>query len=103
MTRECHVRFWERVGVQSPGATRLPLYRQAEMFKRRRELLPKAVPAVVEDTAMVLVAVAPERPRPRRRADRTSIIEIEFGCGARVCLRGEVAPKTLRQMIELLR
>ena len=29
--------------------------------------------------------------------------DIEFGCGARVCIRGEVAPKTLRQVIELLR
>jgi transposase len=32
MARECRVRFWERVGVRSPGATRLPLYRQAEIF-----------------------------------------------------------------------
>jgi len=30
-------------------------------------------------------------------------IEIEFGCGARLCIRGEVVPKTLRQVIELLR
>jgi hypothetical protein len=29
--------------------------------------------------------------------------KIEFGSGARVCIRGEVAPKTLRQVIELLR
>ena len=74
-----------------------------QLFKWRRELLPKGVPAVVEDGTMVPVEVVPERPRHRRRVDRTGFIEIEFGCGARVCLRGEVAPKTLRQVIELLR
>jgi transposase len=74
-----------------------------QLFKWRRELLPKSMPAVVEDSTMVPVEVVPERPRYRRRADRTGIIEIEFGCGARVCLRGEIAPKTLRQLIELLR
>ncbi len=35
--------------------------------------------------------------------ERAGFIDIEFGCGARVCIRGEVAPKTLRQVIELLR
>jgi hypothetical protein len=45
----------------------------------------------------------PERRQPRRRVERAGFIEIEFGCGARVCIRGEVAPKTLRQVIELLR
>jgi DNA-binding transcriptional LysR family regulator len=40
--------------------------------------------------------------RPRR-PDRGGVIEIVFGCGARVRLRGEVGPETLRQVIELLR
>ena len=73
-----------------------------QLFKWRRELLPKAVPAVVEANTMVPVEIVPERPR-RRRADRQGIIEIEFGSGARVSLRGEVVPAMLRQVIELLR
>ena len=73
-----------------------------QLFKWRRELLPKAVPAVVAASTMVPVEIVPERPR-RRRADRKGIIEIEFGSGARVSLRGEVEPSVLRQVIELLR
>ena len=34
MSREAHVRFWERVGVRLPRATRLPLYRQSEIYAR---------------------------------------------------------------------
>ncbi len=74
-----------------------------QLFKWRRELLPKAVPAVVEASTMVPVEIVAERPRHRRRVDRKGIIEIEFGSGARVCLRGEVVPAVLRQVIELLR
>lgn len=73
-----------------------------QLFKWRRELLPKAVPAVVGAGMMVPVEIVPERPQ-RRRADRKGIIEIEFGGGARVSLRGEVEPSVLRQVIELLR
>src|SRR5207237_1423038 len=53
------------------------------LFKWRRELLAKAV---VESGAMVPVEIAPESDRPRR-ADREGVIEIAFGCGARVRLR----------------
>ena len=42
-------------------------------------------------------------PAAAARIERAGFIEIEFGSGARVCIRGEVAPKTLRQVIELLR
>src|ERR1700719_453083 len=73
-----------------------------QLFKWRRELLPKAVPAVVEAGTMVPVEIMSERPR-RRRAERKGVIEIEFGNGARVSLRGEVVPPVLRQVIELLR
>ena len=73
-----------------------------QLFKWRRELLPKAVPAVVEASAMVPVEIVTERPR-RRRADRRGVIEIAFGSGARVSLRGAVEPAVLRQVIELLR
>jgi transposase len=76
-----------------------------QLFKWRREMLPKEPPAVTESGPMVPVEIAlePERRHGRRRVERTGFIEIEFGCGARVCIRGEVAPKTLRQIIELLR
>jgi hypothetical protein len=52
---------------------------------------------------LVEIMAAPERRAPRRRVERAGFIEVEFGCGARLCIRGEVAPKTLRQVIELLR
>ena len=74
-----------------------------QLFKCRREPLPKAVPAVVEASTMVPVEIVAERPRHRRRVDRRGVIEIEFGGGARVSLRGEVEPAVLRQVIELLR
>jgi hypothetical protein len=63
------------------------------------QLLPKAA---VDSGAMVPVEIAPDGDRPRR-TDREGIIEIAFGCGARVRLRGEVSSETLRQVIELLR
>ena len=34
MSREVHVRFWESAGVRLPRATRLPLYRQSQIFAR---------------------------------------------------------------------
>jgi hypothetical protein len=34
MSREAHVRFWERAGVRLLRATRLPLYRQTQAFAR---------------------------------------------------------------------
>jgi transposase len=70
-----------------------------QLFGWRRQLVPKAV---VESGAMVPVEIAPDDGRPRR-ADREGIIEITFGCGARVRLRREVSSETLRQVIELLR
>jgi hypothetical protein len=40
---------------------------------------------------------------PQLQARRSGTIEITFGCGAKVRLRGEVSPETLRQVVELLR
>ncbi len=74
-----------------------------QLFKWRREMLPKEPPAVAEGGTMVPVEIVPEQGRRRRRAERAGFIEIEFGSGARVCIRGEVAPATLRRVIELLR
>src|SRR5262249_12071404 len=76
-----------------------------QLFKWRRELLPQEAPAEAERNAMVPVEIVaePERRSPRRRVRRAGVLESEFGGGARVCIRGEVASKTLRQVIELLR
>ena len=76
-----------------------------QLFKWRREMLPKAPPGEPESNPMVPVEIvaAPERRPPRRRVERAGFIEIEFGRGARLCIRGEVAPKTLRQVMELSR
>jgi transposase len=71
-----------------------------QLFRWRRQLLPKAV---VESGAMVPVEIAPDDGGRPRRPDREGVIEIAFGCGARVRLRGEVSSETLRQVIELLR
>ena len=70
-----------------------------QLFRWRRQLLPKAV---VESGTMLPVEIAPKGDRPRH-TDRDGVIEIMFGCGARVRLRGEVSSQTLRQVIELLR
>ena len=89
---------------QAPGASVSIVARRHDvnsnqLFRWRRQLLPKAV---VETAAMVPVEIAPDSDRPRR-TDREGLIEIAFGCGARVRLRGEVSSETLRQVIELLR
>jgi transposase len=78
-----------------------------QLFKWRRELLPQEPRAAIETTRMVPVTVEPE-PEPerrsrRRRTERAGFIEVELGSGARVVIRGEVSPRTLRQVIELLR
>jgi transposase len=78
-----------------------------QVFSWRRELVPKKpiiAPAIADGT-MVPVEIAPKR--HRGRSDRThrggGVIEIEFGSGARVSIRGEVAPEMLRQVFDLLR
>ena len=80
-----------------------------QLFKWRREMTSEP-PAADESVAMLPVEIAqpvelaPERAgEPRSRLRRGGVIEITFGCGARVCLRGEISPETLRQVIELLR
>ena len=90
--------------TQAPGASVSIVARRHDvnsnqLFRWRRQLLPKAV---VEGGAMVPVEIAPDGDRPRR-TDREGVIEIAFGCGARVRLRGEVSAETLRQVIDLLR
>ena len=90
--------------TQAPGASVSVVARRHDvnsnqLFRWRRQLLPKAV---VESGAMVPVEIASDDGRPRR-PDREGVIEIAFGGGARVRLRGAVSAETLRQVIELLR
>jgi transposase len=89
--------------TQAPGASVSIVARRHDvnsnqLFRWRRQLLPKAA----VESAMVPVEIAPDGGRPSR-PDREGVIEITFGCGARVRLRGEVSSETLRQVIELLR
>jgi transposase len=90
--------------AQAPGASVSIVARRHDvnsnqLFRWRRQLLPKAV---VESGAMVPVEIAADGDR-LRRPDRDGVIEITFGCGARVRLRGEVSCERLRQVVELLR
>jgi transposase len=90
--------------TQMPGASVSIVARRHDvnsnqLFRWRRQLLPKAM---MESGAMVPVEIAADGDRPRR-PNRDGVIEIAFGCGARVRLRGEVSSETLRQVIELLR
>jgi transposase len=90
--------------TQAPGASVSIVARRHDvnsnqLFRWRRQLLPKAV---VESVAMVPVEIASDNSGPRR-PEREGVIEIVFGCGARVRLRGEVSSETLRRVIELLR
>jgi transposase len=74
-----------------------------QVFKWRREVAP-VLPISEGSIALLPVEIVPEPAEPPRpRARRTGTIEITFACGARICVRGEVSPETLRQVIELLR
>src|SRR5246127_2016510 len=73
--------------TQVPGASgsivaRRHYVNSNKLCRWRRQLLPKAA---VDSGAMVPVEVAPDSDRPQR-TDREGIIEIVFGCGARVRL-----------------
>jgi transposase len=71
-----------------------------QVFKWRRE----QIPAANESIAMLPVEIVSEQPSdPRPRSRRSGVIEITFGCGTRVCFRGEVSHEMLRQGVELLR
>jgi len=74
-----------------------------QLFKWRREMAPAPPAAADRSVAMLPVAIVPEPSEPRPRARRSGTIEITFAGGARVCVRGEVSPETLRQVVELLR
>jgi transposase len=77
-----------------------------QVFKWRHEMAAaKAPPAEAASVTMLPVEIVPEPSEARRpeRVRRSGTIEITFACGARLCVRGEVSPERLRQVIELLR
>jgi len=67
--------------------------------KWRRQLLAKS-PA--SGGALLPVEIVPEQGRSRS-AESGGSIEIEFDNGARLRVRGAVAPEMLRRVIDLLR
>jgi|ERR1700685_1462967 len=73
-----------------------------QVFKWRREIAPEQVPAAEESVSLLPVEIV-SKPAGEPRAGQSGTIEITFGCGAKVRLRGEVSPEALRQVIELLR
>ena len=70
-----------------------------QLFQWRRQLLAKS-PA--SGGVLLPVEIVPEQDRGRSGANGGSI-EIEFGNGAQLWVRGTVAPEMLRQVIDLLR
>ena len=74
-----------------------------QLFKWRREMELEQPPAAEQSVTMLPVTIAPEAVEARPRVRRTGTIEITLAGGARVCVRGEVSPETLRRVIELLR
>src|SRR5947207_14332424 len=74
-----------------------------QLFKWRREMAPEQPAGAEQGVTMLPVAIVPELSAPRGRARPSGTIEITFASGARVCVRGEVSPETLRRVIELLR
>jgi transposase len=74
-----------------------------QLFKWRRELAPEQPPASEQSVTLLPVTISPAAVEARPRVRRSGTIEITLAGGARVCVRGEVASETLRQVIELLR
>jgi transposase len=74
-----------------------------QLFKWRREMAPEQPAAAEQSVTMLPVTISPEAVEARPRVRRSGTIEITLAGGARVCVRGEVSPETLRQVIELLR
>jgi len=70
-----------------------------QLFQWRRQLLAKS-PA--SGGTLLPVEIVPEQDRGPR-AESGGSIEIEFGNGARLRVRGAVAPEMLRRVIDLLR
>jgi transposase len=70
-----------------------------QLFQWRRQMLAKS-PAS-GGSSLVPVEIVPEQDRASRA--ESGAIEIEFGNGTRLRVRGAVAPEMLRRVIDLLR
>jgi transposase len=87
MSREVHVRFWERAGVRSPRATRLPLYRQAQILARQGIGIGREILAGWTGTAALEIAPVVRRMHeillasPRLFADETTMPVLDPGRG----------------------
>ena len=66
-------------------------------------MVPEQPPTAEQSVTMLPITITPEAVEARPRVRRTGTIEITLAGGARVCVRGEVSPETLRQVIEPLR
>ena len=66
-------------------------------------MAPRPPAAAKQSVTLLPVEIVPEAGEPRPRARRSGVIEITLAGGARVSIRGEVSPETLRQVIEVLR
>ncbi len=73
-----------------------------QLFKWRRQMLADERTGVAGGGPMVPVEIAANGEVGSSPVDRAGVIEIAFRCGARVCVRGSVAPEALRQVIEVL-
>jgi hypothetical protein len=74
-----------------------------QVFKWWRAMVPKPPAVAKQSIAMLPVEIVPEAGEPRPRARRSGVFNITFRSSVPVCLRGEVSPETLRQVIEPLR
>jgi transposase len=79
MSREGHVRFWERAGVRFPRATRLPLHRQSQILARQGIEIGREVLASWTGTAAAEIVPVVRRlhemllASPRLFADETTM------------------------------
>ena len=95
------------VESMAPGASVARVARRHDVnanqvFKWRREVASDP-PSAKGSVSLLPVEIVAEPDELRPRARRSGTIEITFAYGARVCVRGEVPPETLCQVVEVLR
>jgi len=75
MSREAHVRFWERAGVRVPRATRFPLYRQGEIYARHGVDIPRST--LIDWCGQATAALQPLVERIRAEVFRTDRLHVD--------------------------
>ena len=75
MSREAHVRFWERAGVRVPRATRFPLYRQGEIYARHGVDIPRST--LIDWCGQATAALQPLAERIRAEVFRTDRLHVD--------------------------